>query len=159
LNVCHACEARLKRGCLPMYSLRNHLFRGSLPEQFHDLTWVEEMVCSIYRCTCHVTRLFPSEKVFHGNTCAHDLNFVSTATVLPRVPADIKGMLSVVYLGPHQPLKSVKAMYHVRKDKVWSFLTWLAANNPLYAKICLSEAHLQLYENDQIPGMDEQIIR
>ncbi|SJL16371.1 uncharacterized protein ARMOST_19893 [Armillaria ostoyae] len=49
-------------------------------------------------------------------------------------------------------------MYHVRKDKVWDFLTWLAANNPLYAKIHLSEAHLRLYEDDEIPGMEQRII-
>ncbi|KAK0219144.1 hypothetical protein IW262DRAFT_1235322, partial [Armillaria fumosa] len=163
LNVCHACEARLRNGYLPMYALRNDLFRGTLPEEFRDLTWVEEMVCAIYRSTCHVTRLFHTNtedqpRVFHGNTCAHDLNFVSTATVLPRVPADVKGMLSIVFLGPRQPKESLKPLYHVRKAKVWSFLTWLAANNPLYAKIRLSEAHLCMYENDEIPGMEQRII-
>ncbi|KAK0505514.1 hypothetical protein EDD18DRAFT_1043637, partial [Armillaria luteobubalina] len=158
LNVCCACEVRLEQGSLPMYSLRNDLFRGTLPEEFWDLNWVEEMVCAIYHCTCHVMRLFHSDEgdqpcVFHRNTCTHDLNYVSTATKLPRVPADVKGMLSIVFLGPQQPLKSLKPLYHMRKDKVWRFLNLLAPNNPLYAKICLSEANLHLYENDEIPGM------
>lgn len=147
-----------------MFSLRNDLYRGGLPERFRDLTWVEETVCAIYCCTCHVTRLFHTEKndqprVFHGNTCAHDLNFVSTAEILPRVPADVKGMLSVVFVGPRQPLKSLKSLYHVRKDKVWYFLTWLAAHNPLYAKIQLSRENLRLYENDEIPGIEERTIK
>lgn len=111
------------------------MYRGTLPERFRDLTWVEEMACAICRCTCHVTRLFKTgsdqPRAFHGNTCAHDLNFVSTATVLPRVPADVKGMLSVVFVGSRQPLKSLKTVYRIRKDKVWEFLTWLAENNPL----------------------------
>ncbi|KAK0440472.1 uncharacterized protein EV420DRAFT_1253051, partial [Desarmillaria tabescens] len=164
MNICHSCESHLQGGHLPMYSLQNDLYRGELPERFRDLTWVEdpikEMVCAIYRCTCHVTRLFHMGKndqprVFHSNTCAHDLNFVSTATVLPRVPADVKGMLSIIFVGLRQPLKSLKTLYHIRKDKVWDFLICLVANNPLYLKIELSRAHLLLYENDEIPGMED----
>ncbi|KAK0466110.1 uncharacterized protein EV420DRAFT_1261422, partial [Desarmillaria tabescens] len=164
LNICHTCDSRLRGGRLPMYSLRNDLYRGSLPECFRDLTWVEEMACGIYRCTCHVTCLFHSgaedqPRVSHGNTCAHDLNFVSTASVLPRVPADLKGMLSVVFLGPKQSNKDcLKPMYRIRKDKVWDFLQWLSENNPLYKKIRLSRAHLELYENDEIPGLDARLI-
>ncbi|PBK97570.1 hypothetical protein ARMGADRAFT_922438, partial [Armillaria gallica] len=136
------------------------LFRGTLPERFCNLTKVEEMVCAIYRCMCHIIRLFHTDKgdqphVFHENTCTHNLNYVSIATVLPRAPADVKSMLSIIFLGLRQPLKSLKSLYHVRKNKVWDFLTWLAANNPLYAKIHLSEAHLQLYEDDEIPGMEQ----
>ncbi len=53
------------------------------------------MACAIYHCTCHVTRLYHSPRedqprVFKGNTCAHDLNYVSTASELPRSPADVK---------------------------------------------------------------------
>ena len=49
----------------------------------------------------HVTRLFQSSdpsqpKVFHGNTCAHDMNVMSTASVLLRTSADINEFLSVV---------------------------------------------------------------
>ncbi|KAG1851338.1 hypothetical protein DFJ58DRAFT_661660, partial [Suillus subalutaceus] len=32
--------------------------------------------------------------VAHGNICAHEMNVVSTASVLPRTPADINGLLS-----------------------------------------------------------------
>jgi hypothetical protein len=31
---------------------------GTLPNQFADLTWVEEKVCVLYCITAHVTRLF-----------------------------------------------------------------------------------------------------
>ncbi|KIO16894.1 hypothetical protein M407DRAFT_43823, partial [Tulasnella calospora MUT 4182] len=97
--VCDECDSALGRDQVPRFALVNDLFRGVLPDEFSDLTWAEEMVCAIYRTTAHVTQLYstsskPSDPlVFHGNTCAHDMNVVSTATVLPRTPADILGQL------------------------------------------------------------------
>ncbi len=112
--------------------------------------------------TCHVTCLFNTGSdqphAFHGNTCAHNLNFVLTATVLPRVPADIKGMLSVIFIGSRQPLKESEDSVPHKKRQAWEFLTWLAENNPLYTKIKLSEAHLRLYKNDEIPDMEEHVM-
>ena len=63
------------------------------------------MVCARYRYTAHITRLFQSSdpalpNVLHGNTCAHEMNVVSTASVLPRTPSDINETLSVVFVGP-----------------------------------------------------------
>lgn len=143
-----------------MFALRNGLYHGRLPEQFQDLTWVEGMACAIYHCTCHVTRLYntPNDdqpRVFKGNTCAHNLNYVSTATELPRPPADMKGMLSIVFIGPKQSVKScLRKFNHIHKAKVWDFLCWLAEHNLLYEKIRLSKEHLALYKNDEIPGLE-----
>ena len=63
------------------------------------------MVCAKYRNTAHITRLFQSTdpalpNVLHGNTCAHEMNVMSTASVLPRTPADLNGSLGVVFIGP-----------------------------------------------------------
>lgn len=121
------------------------------------------MACAIYHCTCHVTRLYHSPhedqpRVFKGNTCAHDLNYVSTASKLPRSPADVKGMLSIVFISPKQSVKSCLSKFnYIRKVKVWAFLCWLADNNLLYAKIHLSKEHLSLYENDEIPGLEARV--
>ncbi|KAG1816970.1 hypothetical protein DFJ58DRAFT_739661 [Suillus subalutaceus] len=57
LRICPKCKSALSRGRLPALALANGLFRGQLPDQFRDLTWVEE-----------------KPRVFHGNMCAHDLN-------------------------------------------------------------------------------------
>jgi hypothetical protein len=70
----------MRRNKIPRLALANSLYRGVLPAQFEDLTWVEETV-------------------LHGNTCAHDMNIISTASVLSRTPADINGMLSIVFVG------------------------------------------------------------
>ncbi|KAK0502569.1 hypothetical protein EDD18DRAFT_1044710, partial [Armillaria luteobubalina] len=117
--ICVPCETMLKDGRLLKYALRNQLFRGALPVYFNDVMWVEEMVCSVYRCTAHVSRLYGSmdpaqPRVFYGNTCAHDVNLVSTVSVLPRTPSDIKDMLSVIFMGLHQSMKSyLKTMFYI----------------------------------------------
>ncbi|KAG2146506.1 uncharacterized protein EDB93DRAFT_462806 [Suillus bovinus] len=110
LKICPHCRCSLVQEKIPSLALANGLFRGTLPDQFRDLTWVKEKICAIYSITAHVTCLFqlsdPSQpKVFYGNTCAHDMNVMSTVSVLPRTPTDINGFLSVVFIGP-QPLKS-----------------------------------------------------
>lgn len=55
LTVCTQCETWLENNFLSKYALCNQLFRGLLPEEFHDLTWVKEMVCSVYCCTIQMT--------------------------------------------------------------------------------------------------------
>ena len=76
-----------------MFALANNFYRGELPAEFKDLTWVEEMACAVYCDTAHISCIYQSSDpsqpcVFHGNTCAHDMNVVSTATVLPHTVAD-----------------------------------------------------------------------
>lgn len=165
LSFCLECLMALRHKKLPRYALANHLFCGTLPAEFQDLTWIEEMVCSIYRNTAFVTRLYqstdPSQPtVFKGNTCAHEMNVLSTASVLPRTPTDINDLLSVVFIGPGRFLKQcLAAKFRIRKLKVWSFLKWLQAHNPLYYHIPLSLINLEQYPDDGIlPGVEERVI-
>ena len=58
--LCRECSIDLKANRLPKISLANNLYRGELPQQFKDMTWVEEMTCAIYRGTAYVTRLYES---------------------------------------------------------------------------------------------------
>ncbi|KIM39066.1 hypothetical protein M413DRAFT_75392, partial [Hebeloma cylindrosporum] len=166
LNVCPECCASLKRNKVPRLAVANNLYRGVLPDQFQDLTWVEEMVCAIYRNTAHITRLYGSSDpaqptVLHGNTCAHDMNTVSTASVLPRTPADINGMLSVVFVGTNKlDPKSLGKMFRVRKRKVWDFLLWLRNHNRLYANLPLDLDTMNLYPEDgMLPGIEDRILQ
>ena len=94
LTFCDECHSTLSKNKLPRLALANQLYRGHLPDEFQDPTWIEEMVCAVYRTTAHVTRLYQSTEptqpfVYHGNSCAHELNIISTASVLPRTPGDI----------------------------------------------------------------------
>ena len=88
LQICNDCSSVLNKKCLPHFSLANYFYRGKLPDKFCDLTWVKEMTCAKYWNTVHITCIYrssnPSQpKVFHSNTCAHEMNVLSTASVLP----------------------------------------------------------------------------
>ncbi|KAF9033429.1 hypothetical protein BDZ89DRAFT_947763, partial [Hymenopellis radicata] len=167
VRICLKCHTSLSAGNLPRLALRNRLFRGELPEEFRGLTWLEEMVCSIYRCSAHVTRLYNSSspeqpRMLHGNTCAHDMNVVSTATVLPRVPQDVLGMISVVFVGPKHRLKhALGRQFTIRKDLVMRFLAWLAIHNPLYHKVRIIPELFDQYDNEDgslvLPGLEDAV--
>jgi len=166
LTVCTECQAALRKSNIPRFALANKLYRGNLPIQFQDMTWVEEMACSIYRNTAHITRLYGSSDtaqptVLHGNTCAHDMNTVSTAKVLPRTPTDINDILTIVFIGPGKlKLESLKNMFRIRKSKVWDFLLWLKNHNRLYMDIPFDENIMNMYPDDDVlPGLDLKIIQ
>ncbi|KAF8426441.1 hypothetical protein L210DRAFT_3420646, partial [Boletus edulis BED1] len=165
IKVCSECRHALTKKKVPRCALANGLYRGELPAQFHDLTWVEEKICAIYCTTAHVTRLFQSSdpsqpKVFHGNTCAHDVNIISTASVLPRTPADVAGFLSVVFVGPRKfDPKSLGTTFRVRKSKIWAFLVWLKRHNRLYTDIPIDPDVVELYPDDgMLPGLSGRVV-
>jgi len=129
LICCSDCRNALQKGKMPKFALANNLYTGRLPAEFDDLTWIEEEVCSLYRSTAHIARLRNSSKasdpfVLAGNVCAHDMNIVSTATVLPRTSADINDHLTVVFLGAgkfNKQSMSKTSMFTVRKHRSGSF--------------------------------------
>ncbi|KAG2746806.1 hypothetical protein P692DRAFT_20849406 [Suillus brevipes Sb2] len=167
LFLCASCRASLsKPGNVPRLALANNLYRGQLPSHLQDISWVEEKICAIYCVTAHVTRLFQSSdpaqpKVFHGNTCAHDMNVISTASVLPRTPSDVNGLLSIIFVGPGKfNLNQLGTVFRVRKRKIWSFLTWLKHHNRLYSSIPLDSEVMSMYpEDDILPGLSDCYLR
>ena len=48
LQMCGECHSALKKHKVPRLSLANRLYRGHLPDEFKDLTWIEEMICAKY---------------------------------------------------------------------------------------------------------------
>jgi hypothetical protein len=168
IEVCGDCLSKLQQSDIPKFALKNNLYRGRVPDEFSDLTWIEEMVCCVYRTTAHVIRLFNSDndkqpKIFHGNVCAHEMNIVNTATELPCTPQDINGSISVVFIGPEKfKADAIHKLFRIRRDKVWAFLHWLkfTAQHPLYVDIPLSEDNLFQYDETTsiLPGINEWII-
>jgi len=166
LRACSTCLSSLSKNKIPQLALANNLYRGGLPVEFQDLMWVEEKICAIYSITAHVTRLFQSSdpaqpKVFHGNTCAHDMNVVSTVSVLPCTIPDINGFISVVFIGPEKfDPKRLATLFRVRKQKIWSFLTWLTQHNDLYAEITLDQTIMDSYPVDgPLPGLCDGVVQ
>ena len=60
LCVCHPCHTYLSCSSMLHFALANKLYCRRLPEEFHDLMWIEEHVCTIYSNTAVVTRLYQS---------------------------------------------------------------------------------------------------
>jgi hypothetical protein len=166
LQICHDCYAPLQRKKMPRHAWANHLYRGVLPDEFLDMTPVEFMACSIYRSTVHVTRLYGSAsdesapRVLHGNTCAHELNTVSTAEALPRTTADLNNLVSVVFIGPgNLRMKDLRGLFRMRRSKIAKLLTWAKSHNVEYMHLPIDEAALNAIPEDGIlPGLEDRVL-
>lgn len=167
LRLCAQCHSSLNVGSMPQYALANGVYRGRLPKEFQDMTWVEELACSLYRTWNMVTRLYcgldddpaadvkRQPRVLSGNTCACDNGVLDSASVLPRTPANMRDLITVSFIGSGE-LKSSYMMpvLRVRKPVVWAFLLWSKRYNPLYAKIDVDPHILDQYPDDNlIPGL------
>jgi hypothetical protein len=103
LCVCSHCYAYLPWPYMPHFALANKLYRGRLLDEFRDLTWIEERVCAIYSNTAVATHLYQSSDpsqptMFHGNTCAHEMNLSSTAAVLSPIPSECQRSSDIVFI-------------------------------------------------------------
>ncbi|EJD34424.1 hypothetical protein AURDEDRAFT_76181, partial [Auricularia subglabra TFB-10046 SS5] len=165
IDVCEDCESSLQASRRPRICLRNGLYRGVLPPEFQDLSWVEEQICAINVVSCKIVRLHGSSNpenpfVLYGNTCAHPLNVVETARLLPRAPCDIAGRLGVIFVGPkkYKP-KALGEVFRVRRYKIIAFLRWLVANNKLYSRMPIDPSVFDQYPVDgPLPGVDDRIV-
>ncbi|KAL0573044.1 hypothetical protein V5O48_008922 [Marasmius crinis-equi] len=166
--LCEACFSDLKKERVPRYSYANHLYRGRLPECFRDLTVGEEMICSRFKSTAYIYRLKGCNSddqaplVMSGNCCAHELNTVSTANILPRTPADVRDLLTVVFIGSGKfdfSKMGANSVFRVRKRKVLEFLQWLSVHNPAYKDVTISLENLNQYPEDgTLTGLEESVI-
>jgi hypothetical protein len=161
MQICNDYQSALTQTWVPHFALANYLYQRKLPDEFHDLTWVEEMVCAKYCNMAHITHIYgssdPSQpKIFYGNTCAHKMNVISTASVLPWMPADINDLLSVVFVGSEKfNLNCLWQLFRICKWKVWNFLSCLTTHNCLYRDIALNNSLMDLYpEDNSLSGID-----
>src|ERR1700692_452526 len=88
------------------------------------------------------------------------MNLVSTASVLPCTPADIRETLSVVFIGPGKLRREhLKDVYRIRNAKVWEFLLCVTTHNFLNFDMPLDSTTLDQYpEDDTIPGIENNIV-
>ncbi|KAK4702713.1 hypothetical protein P7C70_g3507, partial [Phenoliferia sp. Uapishka_3] len=163
IRICDLCNNGLgSAASMPPLALANFLFRGSLPEEFQDLTWIEEQMCAIYSCYNRIVRVYStgapekSNWKLKGNICAAPQNLVSLLTHLPPTPTTLAGMISVAFVGTHMPDRvKMSGIFLVRKKKVWRFLIWLQQNNRLYADLTLSQENMAMYADDD--GMPQEL--
>ncbi|KAJ4487108.1 hypothetical protein C8J55DRAFT_424193, partial [Lentinula edodes] len=168
MYLCHECLLYMQRSTMPRLALNNHLYRGELPEHLQNVSWVEEMACSIYRTSAHVTRIFGSSSEcdplqLHGNTCAHPLNICYTAKRLPWSPADLNDLISIIFVGPrkltNEDLQKLTPFF-VRRTVIQMLLLYLQQHNRLYIELPpIDEEILAMYpDNDLLPGLQDRFI-
>jgi hypothetical protein len=145
--------------------LRNNLYRGTLPDDLKDITWIKEKVCALHCVSADVACLFNAEHDeslpyrLVGNTCAYPTNVPSTACVLPRLPADINRSLTVVFVGSSFNANKLPPLFRVRRRTIQCFLNFLATNNLLYVDVLISEDILAQYPEDGIlPLLEESVV-
>ncbi|KAJ7872747.1 hypothetical protein B0H13DRAFT_1895258 [Mycena leptocephala] len=121
IEICEDCLSKLKQSELPKFALKNDLYRGRVPDEFSDLTWIEEMACC--------------PKVFHGNT-PQDIN--GSISVVFIGPKKFKA-------------DAINKLFRIRRDKVWAFLCWLkfTAQNPFEATTVLPGINDRIIHDDQ----------
>ncbi|KAJ3921050.1 hypothetical protein F5877DRAFT_36794, partial [Lentinula edodes] len=168
MYLCRECLAYMHRSIMPRLALKNHLYRGELPEDLQNVTWVEEMACSIYRTSAHVTRIFGSSSEcdpfqLHGNTCAHPLNICYTAKRLPWSPADLNDLISIIFVGPKKLAKEdlqKLTPFFVRRSVIRMLLLYLQKHNRLYIELPpIDEQVLAMYpDNNLLPGLQDRFI-
>ncbi|KAJ3892229.1 hypothetical protein GG344DRAFT_45787, partial [Lentinula edodes] len=168
IYFCHDCYGSLRRSTMPRLALNNYLYRGELLEDIENITWVEEMACSIYRTTAHVVRIYGSSSPtdplqLHGNVCAHPLNICANAKQLPWSPVDLNDLICVVFVGKNKltedDLVKLKPFF-VRRNVVRMLLSDFCQRNRLYRGLySLNNTVLNLYpENGLLPGLAERIV-
>jgi hypothetical protein len=165
VQLCQDCDNELRASKIPKFSLRNNLYRGRLPDDLQDITWVEEKVCALHRVYADVARLFngaQGESVPYrlvGNTCAYPCNVASTAVRLPRTPADVNGNLTIVFVGPKFDANKLPRMFRVRRRVIQRLLNFLSVHNPLYTDVPICHDTLNEYPEDGIlPHLAESVI-
>ncbi|KAG1899278.1 uncharacterized protein F5891DRAFT_954337 [Suillus fuscotomentosus] len=78
------------------------------------------MAASAHTTTCLFQSSDPVQpEVFHGITCAHDMNSVSTAPLFPHMPSNVNGFLSFIVVGPCKfNLNQLGTVFRMRKLKI-----------------------------------------
>lgn len=127
-----------------------------LPPQFEDLTWVEA-ICACWQSHNHILQVYGSANNraasrLQGNVCLLQQKTTSVAKVIPVIPSNLTGMISMAFVGSKIPDKlPLDRIMQVRKAKVVAFMQWLKENNLLYHNIVLLEEAASMYPNDGMP--------
>ncbi|KAH9855238.1 hypothetical protein C2E23DRAFT_724926, partial [Lenzites betulinus] len=153
------CCSCLRRCTLPPLALANKLYRGPVPSELRDLTFIEEQIIARCRSKCCIVHLrtdsededapvLPStQRGFKGHIIIHPQRAEQVAAILPPTVEDIVTPICVIFVGSVVPTKQwlerkAKPLV-VRRERIRAALCWLKANNPLYRSIEIDERRLE----------------
>lgn len=120
-----------------MFSSENNMSPGKVPNEFSDLSIVEQQLfCRIAPCiNVHLIKHGGIGSSGHCVTFPQEVN--EPAQISPRLPSEIH-ILKVCKQGKNDTSKN----FRVRRYKVQNALMWLKENNPAYSNIIISQDRL-----------------
>ena len=136
--VCKTCDRALARGSMPVQAKANRLQLSEIPPELSGLNALELRLISLRVPFMKMVAL-PSgkQRSIHGPAVSVPSKVYTTCDVLPRLPSQselvpMKLKRKVAYRGHY--------MYdYIRPQKILDALSYLKANNPLYADIDINE--------------------
>ncbi|EAU83557.2 ATP-dependent DNA helicase PIF1 [Coprinopsis cinerea okayama7 len=157
-------------------SLANGLWIGDIPTELLGLSLPERILISLYFPAVYVVKLYPSGKKstnmdqdklqsgIKGNVSTYKLDQQQITDMvglnMPPPPTILSATIAITYVGPNNlPKACLPGTFRVRRAKVEAALRWLKANNPLYAKINISQSRLSQLPHNSVPSEVLQTVR
>ena len=159
-HTCDRCK-RDKKKTVKSFSSANGIDPGSVPNQLKGLTQVEEMLiakaCLVMRDYC----LKGGQRGYGGHVVNLAQNIGNLVNSLPRPARDFP-----IIVVPHQGGEGTHKDLLVRRQRVFTALNWLWANNTFYSDIRINANNLNalpdngflqdLYESCGDDGLDSE---
>ena len=140
--VCKTCDRALKRGVMPLQAKANGLQLPSIPPQLAELNALElRLICLRLPFMKMVALPSGKQRSIHGPAVNVPSNVDTVCNILPRLPSQselipLKLKRKLAYKGHY--------MYdYITPQKLLDALSFLKANNPLYADIDVNQEWLE----------------
>jgi hypothetical protein len=168
-DFCFECLKALKADKIPMLSLANELWIGSIPHELAYLTLPERMLIAKFFPAAYIIKLYPKKKGachwdhrqmysgLRGNVSTYRLDQAQITSmidgsILPQIPKILAATIGITFVGPKNlPERGLPNMFKVRRARVRGALEWLKHNNPLFENISISELRLAQLPEDDVP--------
>ena len=140
--VCKTCDRALKRGVMPLQAKANGLQLSDIPPELADLNALEQrLICLRLPFMKMVALPSGKQRSIHGPAVNVPSKVDTVCNVLPRLPSQselvpLKLKRKLAYKGHY--------MYdYITPQKLLDALSFLKANNPLYADIDVNQEWLE----------------
>ena len=148
--TCDRCK-RDKKKTVKSFSSANGIDPGSVPNQLKGLTQVEEMLIAKACLGMRDYRLKGGQRGYGGHVVNLAQNIGDLVNSLPRPARDFP-----IIVVPHQGGEGTHKDLLVRRQRVFTALNWLRANNTFYSDIRINANNLNaLPDNDSLQDLYE----
>ena len=152
-QICDTCRKDVRKGKVPRLALANNLWLGKVPDELKNLRFVEKILIAKVRHTCAYVKVASGMRKMKANVVAFESPISKIYSVLPPPREDLDEVLAILFTGPSKPTSEdfSRTPFLVRRNAVIAALKWLKLNHADYAKIEISQKHMDQYGEDMPP--------